>query len=74
MLKRTTNTIILSFCFYMLFVVLSPLYAEEKSKQEPPPKPVTISDPAIPVDELLGFSVCKYTNCCKSAQAEGLRE
>ena len=52
MLKRTTNTIILSFCFYMLFVVLSPLYAEEKTKQEPPPEPVTISDPAIPVDEL----------------------
>ena len=52
MLKRTTNTIILSFCFYMLFLVWSPLYAEEKTKQEPPPKPVTISDPEIPVDEL----------------------
>ena len=52
MLKRTTNTIILSFCFCMLFVVWSPLHAEEKTKQEPPPKPVTISDPAIPVDEL----------------------
>jgi small conductance mechanosensitive channel len=36
----------------MLFLVWSPLYAEEKTKQEPPPKPVTISDPAIPVDEL----------------------
>ena len=52
MLKRTINTIILSFYFYMLFVVWSPVYAEEKTKQEPPPEPVTISDPAIPVDEL----------------------
>jgi small conductance mechanosensitive channel len=52
MLKRTTNTIILSFCFYMLFVVWSPLHAEEKTKQEPPAEPVTISDPSIPVDEL----------------------
>jgi len=52
MLEKTTCRILLSFCFYILFVVWTPLYAEEKTKQEPPPEPVTISDPSIPVDEL----------------------
>ena len=52
MLEKTTCRILLSFCFYMLFLVWSPLYAEEKTKQGPPPEPVTISDPSIPVDEL----------------------
>ncbi len=52
MLKKTTYHILLSFCFYLLFVVWTPLSAEEKAKQEPPPEPVTISDPSIPVDEL----------------------
>lgn len=52
MLKRTANSILLNFCIYMLFVAWTPLYAEDKNKQEPPPEPVTISDPSIPVDEL----------------------
>ncbi len=45
MLKKTTYHILLSFCFYLLFVVWTPLFAEEKAKQDPPPEPVSISDP-----------------------------
>ena len=50
--KKTAYHILLSFCFYTLFVVWTPLSAAEKTKQEPPPEPVTFSDPSIPVDEL----------------------
>jgi small conductance mechanosensitive channel len=52
MLKKAAYPIFLSFCFYTLFVVWTPLYAGEKTEQEPPPKPVTTSDPSIAVDIL----------------------
>ncbi|MEE4605494.1 MAG: hypothetical protein V2J65_29720, partial [Desulfobacteraceae bacterium] len=52
MLEKATCRILMSFCFFMLFVTSTPLCAEEKAKQKPPPEPVTIADASIPVDEL----------------------